>query len=78
MDILTSKRNQIFVLSLETPLEHTNIGIERERLGGILQRDALFGAEQFLVHVRMRLNLNAAAVSVFHLSQVKIVIQLLF
>lgn len=64
---ITAEWDERIVLSLETPLQNANICIDRKGFGGVLQRDALLGAEKLLVYVRMSLNLNAARIAILHL-----------
>ena len=42
---ITVEWNQILVLGLETPFEHSNVRVQREWLGGVFQGDMLLRTE---------------------------------
>lgn len=63
-DELTCKRNCTFILCRESPFKDTNIGVHWERLSWILQPDLALVSEQFLVNVRMGLQLNSTLIIV--------------
>ena len=44
---------------LEPPLQHADVGVEREGLGRVLEADLVLGLEQLLVDVGVRLQLDA-------------------
>ena len=44
---------------LEPPLQHADVGVEREGLSRVLEADLVLGLEQLLVDVGVRLQLDA-------------------
>lgn len=61
---LTCQRNCTFVLRRISPFKHTNIGVQWEWLGRILQSNLTLVTEQVFVNVGMRLQLNATLIIV--------------
>ena len=60
---LTRDRQVGLVLRLEPPLEDSHVGVERERLGRVLEADLVLRPQQLLVDVGMRLQLDALLVA---------------
>lgn len=61
---LTGERHKTVILGLETPLEHADLLLQRERLGRVLQGDDGLVVEDLLVHVGVGLQLDALCVAV--------------
>ena len=59
---LTEKWNETFILSLETPFQHTHITVERKRFSGVLKCNLLCSSEQLFIDIWMGLDLHTTVV----------------
>ena len=50
-------------MRLEPPLEDSHVGVERERLGRVLEADLVLRPQQLLVDVGVRLQLDSLLVA---------------